>query len=220
MKMENGKWKINSAIDDSNIVQKSIAHYFQFSILNFPFLRLWPHTFDTEGFFCAIFEKKNGTRDVLPMEDYREKEKELRRSRQEQIENELKKRYGTTFMREGEALHELGEYIVLTNEAVSRFAFPAERYAFGLPFVKIQKDGRIRLSHEIVTLRGNEATSLVFDLTEKQVNDLLAGKDTSCNPLLHGEMILRCRNIPIGLGMAKEGMIKNWLPRRVLQQMV
>ena len=94
----------------------------------------------------------------------------------------------------------------------------AERYAFGLPFVKVQKDGRNRLTQELITFRGNEATLFFIDLTKKQAEDILAGKDTACDPALYGEMILRFKNLSIGLGMAKEGIIKNWLPRRVLQQ--
>src|SRR3989344_772600 len=65
LKMENGKWKMDSAIDDSGVVQKHLAHNSQFSILNFSFLRLWPQTYDTEGFFCAVLQKKSSTRDVL-----------------------------------------------------------------------------------------------------------------------------------------------------------
>lgn len=225
-KEQSGKWKMNTAIEDSLRVQASLKNHFPLSSpalsrvegLHFPLLRLWPQVYDTEGFFCAVFEKKSRTRDVLPMEDFREERKELRPSRQEQIENELKKRYGTAFMHEGEVLHELGEYMVLTNTAVARFTFPAERYAFGLPFVKVQKDGRNRLTQELITFRGNEATLFILDLTEKQAEDILAGKDTVCDPSLYGEMILRYKNLPVGLGMAKEGMIKNWLPRRVLQQ--
>ena len=213
--------KFDIATQDSFVVQKYLHNQnpsFQLIANRLPLVRLWPQTYDTEGFFCAVLEKKGRTRDVLPMEDFREERKELRPSRQEQITNELTKRYGTAFMRKEEVLHELGEHMVLTNTAVARFTFPAERYAFGLPFVKVQKDGRNRLTQELITFRGNEATLFFIDLTEKQVEDILAGKDTACDPALYGEMILRFKNLPIGLGMVKERTIKNWLPRRVLQQ--
>src|SRR3989344_4082738 len=83
-KEASGKRKIDfrQAIDDSLKVQSSLKNHFPLSSLNFPLLRLWPQTYDTEGFFCAVLEKKGRTRDVLPMEDFREERKELRPSRQ------------------------------------------------------------------------------------------------------------------------------------------
>ena len=217
LKMENGKWKMDSAIDDSGVVQKHLAHNSQFSILNFSFLRLWPQTYDTEGFFCAVLQKKSSTRDVLQQE-YVQLRGELTPSRTKDIAAELIKRYGASFMHEDERCYETAQYVTLLNDTASKFQLPCPRYAFGLPFLKLQKDSRIRLTHEMITLRGKEATKGVMELMDAQKEMLLQGKDTPCDSTLHGELILRWHGISIGMGLAKEGVLKNWIPRSVVKQ--
>ena len=57
-----GTWDFGQAIKDSEIVQKSLCPTSQ--VLS-PFLRLWPHTFATEGFFSAVLTTTDHTLDVL-----------------------------------------------------------------------------------------------------------------------------------------------------------
>jgi len=211
---ERGIKDLDRAIDDSVIVQKSRI---PFPVSPFPLLRLWPHTYDTEGFFCAVFEKKDHTRDVLRQENA-PPQRELTPSRTKDIIAELTKRYGTSFLRDNERLYETGLHVTMLHEEASRFILPCPRYAFGIPFLKLLKDSRIRLTHEITTFRGREASSGVLELTDGQKELILEGKDAPCNSELRGELILRWRGIAVGFGMAKEGVIKNWLPRRILQQ--
>lgn len=210
-----GTKDLGTAINNSQLVQQSLRPY---PFVPSPCLRLWPQTFDTEGFFSAVLTKTERTREVLPQEPIQFREKPLNRSRQKDICSELAKRYGTAFMEEGETLFESGDTIVLTNEATERFTMPVQDYAIGLPFLKIQKDGRTRPAHELVTLRGNYATENIYTLNDTQQSELLAGKDTICPPSLRGEIIILWRGMPLGLCMAKEGMLKNWLPRRLIQQ--
>lgn len=208
---------LEKAMNDSIIVQDSINNHFPLSSFHYPLLRLWPQTYDTEGFFCAVLVKKDHTRDVRGEESVQLRG-ELTPSRTKDIASELIKRYGTSFMEERERLYETGQYVTLINEAASRFILPCPRYAFGLPMLKLQKDSRIRLTHEMITLRGKNATIGTLELVDQQKETIFEGKDAACDSALSGELILRWRGIPLGLGLAKEGMLKNWIPRVILKQ--
>ena len=54
----------------------------------------------------------------------------------------------------------------------------------------------------------------------KQVHfaDILDGKDTPCDPDLRGDMLLLAEGRCIGRGLAKDGLLKNNLPRLMIQQ--
>src|SRR3989338_4961143 len=55
--LDTGIHSINKGIEDSQIVQRALG----FDHL-FPSIRLWPQTYDTEGFFCAVLQKNAPTR--------------------------------------------------------------------------------------------------------------------------------------------------------------
>ncbi len=126
--------------------------------------------------------------------------------------------YGTPVLHEGETLYQLGENVLLTTYGVSDFGLPVEDFSLGLPFAKLLKDGRVRIAHETATLRGHEATRGTLALNETQLADILDGKDTSCDPALRGDMLLMAEGRCIGRGLAKEGLLKNNLPRLMIQQ--
>src|SRR3989344_5159259 len=169
------KWDATRAIEDSQTVQKALQPYSPTALQ--PYLRLWPQTYDTEGFFCAVLVKKDHTRDVLRQESAPPR-KELTPSRTKDIAAELTKRYGTSLIRDHECLYETGQYVTLINEAASRFILPCPRYAFGIPFLKLQKDSRIRLTQEIISLREKDASSGTLELSNEQKETILEGKDS------------------------------------------
>jgi 16S rRNA (cytosine1407-C5)-methyltransferase len=216
-RMQNAKWDF--AIEDSLKIQEYLReNHSELCILNYAFLRLWPQVYDTEGFFSAVLTKTDHTRDVLTQEPVAFQEKPMGKKRRRDIEADLTKRYGTSFLSDDEVLFENNDTILLTNEAVSRFNLATQNYALCLPYVKLQKDGRARLAHELVTFRGGMATSGICMVDDAQLSDLLAGKDTHCDSGLKGESIIKWRELSIGLGVAKEGKLKNWLPRRFVKQ--
>ena len=94
---------------------------------------------------------------------------------------------------------------------------PLTEYALGIPFAKILNDGRFRVTNELVSLRGNRAKEQVMELKETELSALLGGKDIPCAPVLRGDTILRFRGIAIGLGLAKELVLLNRLPRWVVK---
>jgi 16S rRNA (cytosine1407-C5)-methyltransferase len=210
---------LEPAIQDSLIVQRSLqAQDSELSTQDLPLLRLWPQTYDTEGFFSAVLEKVAPTRDVLPMDSVRFQEEELPKARQKDIGQTVASDYGDTlFDDEAERLFLRADQLMLTTLDISKFRLPVQNYSLGLPFGKKLSDGRILLSHELTTLRGMRATGQVLDVSEDELQKLLSGQDIPCPATLRGHMIVRHDGIAVGHGLAKDGKLKNNLPRWIVQ---
>lgn len=201
----------------------------QFSILNFPFLRLWPQVFDTEGFFCAVLQKTAPTRQREKLPPVRFQEEMLPPARQKDIGKICEEMYGTSFLHEGDRLYLRADQLILTNDAVTEFKLPVQNYALGIPFARRLDAGRIRLSHEIITLRGYEATKNVLEISEADVDQLLDGKDIACPADMKGDPLLTFGSsshstgsgqagseLMIGSSLAKNGRLMNRLPRWIV----
>lgn len=207
-------WDMNQAISDSETVQKTLrpAPY-----APHPFLRLWPQTYDTEGFFCAVLKKTKPTRAVERVEMVARSADPLSRRKTETVAHLFEEQFGTDFRRTGEMLIEKGNFLLLVTEEAYGFPLPMMEYACGIPYAKVLPDGRFRITNEMASLRGYAAQTNVLELTETDLLTLLAGKDSTCDPALKGDVILRHRGISIGLGLAKEGILLNRLPRWVVK---
>lgn len=212
-----GYW--DKAIDDSIVVQGSFPkpHPGTGAAGGLPLLRLWPQTYDTEGFFSAVLRKTAPTKNVEPMERVHFQEVELPRSRRQEIENIMMDVYGTPFISENERIFERGEMLLLSNEDVAHFHLPLQDYSLGIPFGKRLKDGRVLIDHEVATLRGHLATKNVFVVSDDQLEKLLSGQDIDCPADLRGHIIIKHHHRTIGLSLAKEGHLKNNLPRSMVR---
>lgn len=203
-----GYWE--PAIEDSMRVQSHLptTHY------PLPTLRLWPQTYDTEGFFCAVLQKTAPTRPVEPMEWIRFQETPVGKKTRQDIEQQMANRYGVSFLEEDDRLYERGgESIVLASREVMEFGMPVEDYSIGMPYGKKLKDGRVLVEHEVATLRGHLATKNFYQVNDEQLTLLLAAKDCDCPKDLNGHTLLAYRDSCIGIGLAKDGRMKNNLPR-------
>ena len=182
-----------------------------------PCIRLWPQTYDTEGFFCAVLQKKAQTRALMAVDTIPFSERELPRSRRDDIAERMMQQYGATFLREDDRLFSRSESVVLAPKEVAWFSLPVQDDGLGLPFGKHLEDGRVLLHHELVTLRGAEATRNVLALDGRQVDSLLCGHDTDCDASARGHQILCFDGMAIGHGLAKEGHLKNNLQRWMIR---
>jgi 16S rRNA (cytosine1407-C5)-methyltransferase len=204
---------LQKGIEDSELVQTKLGFE-----KPFPVIRLWPQTYDTEGFFCAVLRKTKPTRHPIDHPYVHFQEEELPAARLKEWSAKLEAMYGTSFMVEGDRLFERGELLLLTNADVAKFRMPVADYALGIPFGKKIDDGRIRVDHDIAVFRGNMATKNACDITEETLNLLLDGKDATCDQTLKGDVLLRFQGMIIGIGLAKEGHLKNRLPRWIVQK--
>ncbi len=208
---------LDRAIADSVVVQEADdSRNSQLATRNLPLLRLWPHSFDTEGFFCAVLRKVAPTRHPEKFPPVRFQEDELPPARQNNIGKICEEMYGTSFLHDGDQLFLRADTLILTNDAVADFRLPVQNYALGIPFARKIDGARIRLSHELITLRGHEATKNVLEISEADVDQLLDGKDILCPKELKGDPIIRCGDLVIGSSLAKEGKLMNRLPRWIV----
>lgn len=211
---------LEQPIADSFKVQEWLRKERNYSLPStlYPLVRLWPQTLDTEGFFSVVLRKNAPTKDPTQMDIIKPQEVPLPPRRIKEAKDVFEEAYGTPVLHEGETLYQLGENVLLTTYGVSDFGLPVEDFSLGLPFAKLLKDGRVRIAHETATLRGHEATKGTLELSETQLADILDGKDTTCDPSLRGDMLLMAEGRCIGRGLAKEGILKNNLPRLMIQQ--
>lgn len=204
-----GEWDARRPLEDSAVVQRSLGYDD-----THPFIRLWPQTEDTEGFFCAVLEKTAPTRAVEPLQWIAFQEERIARSARKECERQLVERYGVSFLGEGDCLYSRGgESLILTSESVASFGLPVEDYAIGMPFGKRLKDGRVLIDHELATLRGQCATQGRMGLSHEQLEAILAASDIDCPLDLRGHTLLFFEGTCIGIGLAKDGRMKNNLPR-------
>lgn len=211
------EWNIDAAINASEIVQKELKQK------PLPMIRLWPHLFDTEGFFCAVLRKTAPTKHVERMEMRERFEKEIRRIDQKEWRNNLLDWYGTDFMHEEETLFESKKQMFLTKKVVAEFPLPMSDFALGLPFGKPTTHGLVRLSHEMSILRGHLATKQVIDITEEQFYLMLSGQNLKgiAADVDDGDVLLRTKALKmsriVGRGLYKGGELLNRLPREIVR---
>ncbi len=207
------------AVRDSQIVQEQRG--FETML---PCARLWPQTYDTEGFFCAVFEKTAPT--LLPMavseRERRETLVPIRRLRE--ISHAFEEWYGTPFARKGEMLLETTKQMLVTTEEAYRFPLPVKNTLMGLPFAKPTTHGFPRLSHETATLRGMEAAKQVLPVAPDDLASLLTGEtlrvgesaDTADGDVLLSHEVAGSSLI-LGRGLLKKGEVLNRLPREIVR---
>lgn len=224
--IDNGQLTMTAAVEDSMRVQESLSHY-QLSIINYPLplARLWPHTYDTEGFFSAVLEKRTPTKDPKRENVDLHQFDVLPNARMREIKARLIDWYGTSFLRDDETLVSTKEQIYMIPEALLRFRIPLHPYYVGLPFGKPTEHGLVRLSHDMATLRGHEATKQVLHLPATEMRRVLAGVnvDTSAIHVDEGDVLLGLednilqRTLIFGRGVLKKGVLLNRLPREIVR---
>ncbi len=203
---------LNKALEDSHIVQREL----KVKDLQ-PMYRLWSHTYDTEGFFCAVFQKTGPTHPVERMEWRKRKEQPIPQSVQREIQNYLKEQFGIGLIKHEELLVEAGEHLLLTSKDSADLRLPLADYASGLPFGKRIRDVPVSLDHDFITLRGGEATRSFIELDEATLKKFLKGEDITGPKDLFGQVIVRYQGIPVGWAKARDGQLKNNLPRWMVQ---
>jgi NOL1/NOP2/fmu family ribosome biogenesis protein len=213
-------FKLQQAIDDAKRVQ-DLQKYLR----SFQAFRLWPQTYDTEGFFCAILEKRAPTRPVDRMDFVERFEQRLSKSATQSIARSLTQWYGVPFLHDDEALASSKKQIFMTTKEALQFPLPTSDFAMGLPFGKPTDHGLPRLSHEMATLRGMEATTQIIDVNSDAFLALLRGenlKGVSRKSIADGDVLLHYNaledfTVCVGRGLLKNNDIWNRLPREIVR---
>ena len=229
------KCDFSKAVDDSIKVQESLTSRALIPNPNpnpipqsLTLVRLWPQTYDTEGFFCAVLEKRAPTRDRGSLRARSESHSwsVLPKARVKEIAENLIDWYGTSFIRENEVLTEYKEQLSIMPASILDFHLPLQPYLGGLPFGKATNHGLVRLSHEVSVLRGLEATKQVLVITELQMRDMMKGTNIPVSKpegMDDGDVLLAVdfpvlgRKMIVGRGVLKAGIVMNRLPRDMVR---
>lgn len=205
------RWDCSQAIEDSNRVQKSIGKE------EMPMLRIWPQTYDSEGFFSAVLTKTAPTIDAVKVDLVQRTEDILPKSRVREICEFLEGRFGIGFKNENETILQSNERLWIVHDKTLKFKMPCPHFGIGLPFGKLLSKSPVMIDHDLATLRGSSVTDNVIDLTGEQWNDILRGQDIDCDPELLGNILLRYNGMCVSRGRARDGRCKNHLPRWIVQ---
>jgi NOL1/NOP2/fmu family ribosome biogenesis protein len=84
----------------------------------------------------------------------------------------------------------------------------------GLRLLKVTGSGGFKPSTRGIQVFGRGAVRNVCDLGEGDLRALLDGQSLPC-PDARGFMILRCRGISVGVGLARDGRLLSQVPRSV-----
>ncbi|MBT5237595.1 NOL1/NOP2/sun family putative RNA methylase [Candidatus Peregrinibacteria bacterium] len=207
--LEGREWNMDKAIEDSMLMQKDLSDYTS----DQPMLRIWPQTYDSEGFFCAVLKKIGPTAEPLMTDLVKPREEIIPRSREKQISNYLVDHFGMDPIGEDEMLVEHDGRYLLTSKAIFNFKLPTPNVGLGLPFGKKIASDPVLLDHDFLTLRGSSATKHIIELTDEEWKEVISGKDIACSEELFGHIAFKYNGICVGRGRAKNGKCKNQLPR-------
>ena len=223
---------IEKALNDSRIVQTQLGIA---EAEQFPALRLWPHTYDTEGFFCAVFTKQAPT---LSPQDFHSsqffRDAVMPDAKVRGIGSALADWYGTSFLDSEDCLFSMKEQLLVTTRDTMAFPLPIAPYFAGMPFGRPVKESGIRLSQEVMTLSGAEATRQRVVLSLPQMNSLLRGENIKVDQHTEGDERLKNGDVALLLnadtmgesspprllcicrGLHRDGSILNRLPREIV----
>jgi 16S rRNA (cytosine1407-C5)-methyltransferase len=208
-------WDCSQAIKDSYTVQESLET--KIKNIETPMLRIWPQTYDSEGFFCAVLKKTAPTKEAEKYDLVKLDKEPLSKGKVKEVCEFLEHRFGTSFKNKSEVLLQHKERLWITTEEVFKFKLPCPNAGIGLPFGKTLSKSPVMIDHDLATLRGSDITTGVIDLTEEEWKLLARGQDIDCDPELFGKVLFRYNGLCIGRGNTREGRCKNQLPRWIIQ---
>ncbi len=223
-----GQWSVSKAIEDSEKVQSSLkksGSHLPLTTDHLPLVRLWPQTYDTEGFFSAVIEKRAPTRDRTPWAKEPYRYDLVPKARKKEVVDRLEDWYGTSFMDEDDVLLTKRDQICVIPSAALDLKLPLDPYYVGLPFGKFTDHGLPRLSHEMATLRGHRATKQVLNVSELEMRQTMKGVNIPATPsgFDDGDVLMSLsenalgRPIIFGRGVLKNGIVLNRLPRDMVR---
>lgn len=201
------------ALAESNIVQKATGTVG-------PMLRLWPQTYNTEGFFCAVLRKKKSLTKVTPTKPVPRREAMLSKKRVEQYTKSITDQFGTNFIAYNESLSEWEGMLYLVTTYGQTLNLPNRNYSLGVPYGKLLKNNTVRLSDDVAKIRGHLATKGIVLVTQEELATLLQGKNVACNPSVHGDVLVKYEDFTLGVCSAQRGVLKNTLDRELIKQYV
>lgn len=199
------------AVEESVIVQNATS-----TVLG-PMLRLWPQTYNTEGFFSAVLYKKQSIVPYKKGDALHRRERPLSASEVRKVTSDILEQFGTNFLRPNESLSEWEGILYASTTYAQDLPLPNRNYSLGVPYAKLLRNNRARLLNTIAVIRGQESQKNVVHIQQDEANALLSGENISCASNLNGDVVLLYNTHCLGIGVAHDGMMKNTIDRELIQ---
>jgi len=193
-------------------------------------LRIWPHLFDSEGFFIAKIKKDISLN--IPLKTKKKKEKNHKK-RFQKISTSVFKTL-EIFLKENFyfEIKEIKERLFQNNEKI--FLFPQnfnndnfkDFDKIGILLASIYPK-EIKLSHQTALCLGKFFSgNRIINLSNKEMKKYFLGFDLekenflSLKKIKKGQVLLLYQNFPLGWGKIINEKIKNLLPKNFVQEVV
>ncbi|HLD57455.1 MAG TPA: hypothetical protein VJA47_04060 [archaeon] len=113
-----------------------------------------------------------------------------------------------------EFLEESKGRVFITTKDVAKIVGGVRPVTVGLLFCRLGEHS-IKLSSNITQLFGNKATKNIVFLSEVEAKKFIEGEDLEIQKTeaTDGYVIVKHKDYPLGVGLLKEGAIKNMLPK-------
>jgi 16S rRNA (cytosine1407-C5)-methyltransferase len=181
--------------------------------------RLWPQRDGCEGFFAAIVEKRAHTPQRMKLANAREAQSPFATvptKRGMELVGQLGKYFGTELrLPENVQLEVRGDELWARPRRAARLAARVHWERAGVRLAKLSRTGQIiRITHLGVGLLAASATEHIAELDRATAEKYLTGVDTECPAgVAEGQVIVRHAGQYLGLALARDGKLKNQLPR-------
>jgi 16S rRNA (cytosine1407-C5)-methyltransferase len=191
-----------------------------------PFLpgtfRVWPHEYDTEGFFIARIVKKGETHSGDFVQSKRESPfSSLSQQTKVWIQRHLKECFGISLL-DTQNFYERGKEIWIRPENTEKITQKLTVSKSGILFGEKHKTG-VSLTHAgahfLFKKYAHLFTSGKISLSQEETNEYMQGKDIFLSsPLSSPQVFCLSQNgIPLGLAKPLEKKLKNQLPRHFVR---
>lgn len=181
------------------------------------YLHVWPHVYDSEGFFLSAFTRSDSELTPEPVEKKLKPLpfKPLANKPLQELSNYLRKQFGltlpnshTVFSRDKELWLFPNAILPLTDEM--RFQ------RIGIRLGELLKVG-FKMSHEFATSLASSAEINRVDLDIEQAKLYFAGRDVPYPNNHKGELVVCYQGTPIGMAKWVKNKLKNSLPRDLVR---
>ncbi|WP_144392044.1 16S rRNA (cytosine(1407)-C(5))-methyltransferase RsmF [Pleionea sediminis] len=183
------------------------------------YLHVFPHIYDSEGFFVAAFQKKranqsSATSEKLPKNWPYSK---LTKKVYQQIESYFQNHFGFSLQGLKDGLWIRENVIWYFPEGATKIISALKVERAGFKVAELHKN-TIKSLHDFAIVYGHEFSKQLVELNSCQAKDYSQGKDISVQQLPDkGECLLTYRSIPLGFGKVVNNRIKNRLPRPLVR---
>ncbi|QQS59798.1 NOL1/NOP2/sun family putative RNA methylase [Candidatus Peregrinibacteria bacterium] len=186
-------------------------------------LRVWPHLFNSEGFFVAAIRKTESLRNSKHLPPLRKERAGSLQILPEKHSQEIQKAFSSAFQ------FSLPPHILIAERKGFLWGIP-QGAEDAMPLLSPDRPGillgkmhrnKLRISHECAVAFGvHFSGNLVLECSAEEARAFLRGENLVSPPHLpeKADILLRFQGLPLGLTRKVEGSLKNNLPRNFLME--